>query len=239
MAQHPTHISSSQLTLPIVLNDEATFDNFYVTEQNRQLVTTLKNSDNWLEPFIYLFGPSKCGCSHLLQAACQQAAEQNRLALYLPMQELLAYPAHEMLDGLESLDLICIDDIHLISAQREWEEGIFHLYNKVKEKQGRLLIAAHQSPKQLQLSLADLESRLQWGITYKMSDYSDEDLVFLIAHRARSRGLLLVDEVAHYLVSRAKRDPAELMSILEKLDILSLQSGRKLTIPFIKTALNW
>lgn len=239
MAQLPTDNQSLQLALPVVLNDEATFDNFYVAEQNRQLVEMIKDWNNWLEPYIYLFGPSKCGCSHLLQAACQQAAEQGRLALYLPMQELLAYPAHEMLDGLEALDLICIDDIHLISGKREWEEGIFHLYNKVKEKQSRLLIAAHQSPKQLQLSLADLESRLQWGITYKMFDYSDEDLVLLIAHRARSRGLLLVDEAAQYLVSRARRDPSELMSILEKLDMLSLQSGRKLTIPFIKTALDW
>lgn len=239
MVKPPKHSQPPQLALPVALNDEATFDNFYITEQNRQLVSTIQNWDNWPESFIYLFGPIKSGCSHLLQAACQQAAEQNRLALYLPMQELLSYPANEMLDGLEALDLVCIDDIHLISGNAKWEEGIFHLYNKIKTSQARLLIAAHQVPAQLDLSLADLSSRLHWGLTYKICAYSDDELASLIAHRAQSRGLIMLDEVAQYVVSRAKRDPSELISILEELDLLSLQSGRKLTIPFIKTALNW
>lgn len=238
MAQSSDH-SSPQLTLPVVLNDEATFDNFYISEKNQQLVLMLKSWDNWLEPYIYLFGPHQSGCSHLLQAACQQAAEQGRLALYLPMKDLLSYPAQEMLDGLEGLHLLCIDDIDAIAGNRDWEEGVFHLFNKVKTSGARLLIGAHQTPNELNLSLADLESRLQWGITYKISDYSDEELCRLISHRAHSRGFLLADEVAQFIVTRAKRDPAELIRMLDKLDHLSLQSGRKLTIPFIKTALDW
>ncbi|MEI8647476.1 hypothetical protein P4S73_05115 [Paraglaciecola sp. Hal342] len=46
------------------------------------------------------------------------------------------------------------------------------------------------------------------------------------------------EKVAVYLVNHWQRDMPSLMNTLDKLDQLSLQQQRKLTIPFVKEALN-
>jgi DnaA family protein len=230
---------ASQMTLPVALNDEATFDNFFITDASRQLIAAMQGWREVEESFMYLFGMPGCGCSHLLQAACQQAAERGLLGLYLPLKDLVDYPAQAMLDGLEAMDLICIDDIDAIAGNQDWEEALFHLYNRVKASNATLLIAGHQAPAMLNLGLPDLVSRLQWGLSYRIADYSEQDLVGILCQRAKSRGLVLMEEVALFLVSRAKRQPSELIALLEKLDQASLQSGRKLTIPFVKSVLAW
>jgi DnaA family protein len=55
--------------------------------------------------------------------------------------------------------------------------------------------------------------------------------------RARQRGFELPDDVAHYLLRRAPRDPASLFALLDRLDYASLAAQRKLTIPFVRELL--
>ncbi len=56
--------------------------------------------------------------------------------------------------------------------------------------------------------------------------------------RASRLGLQLQDEVAKYLLHRMPRDMHQLFDMLEQLDHQSLAKQRKLTIPFVKQALN-
>ncbi|MEY3666951.1 MAG: hypothetical protein RL572_491, partial [Pseudomonadota bacterium] len=60
-----------QLALQIALDDAATFDNFHVTAANRALVNYLQEPAA-LAQFTWLWGTPGAGCSHLLQAMCQQ-----------------------------------------------------------------------------------------------------------------------------------------------------------------------
>jgi DnaA family protein len=46
------------------------------------------------------------------------------------------------------------------------------------------------------------------------------------------------EEVANFLLTHVPRDMTNLISVLDALDALSLQEKRKLTIPFVKSALN-
>jgi len=49
----------------------------------------------------------------------------------------------------------------------------------------------------------------------------------------------MTDEVADYIVSRARRSASELLSTLDQLDLASLSAKRKLTRPFVKEILGW
>jgi len=49
----------------------------------------------------------------------------------------------------------------------------------------------------------------------------------------------LNDDVAQYLISRAARNLGELMNCLDKLEEISLQESRKLSIPFVKQVFNF
>ncbi len=220
----------NQLTLNIRLRDDATFENFY-SENNQQLISQLQASD---EQFIYMWGKPGCGHSHLLQATCQAATKQGHSAIYLPLTAKLK---PKILQNLETMDVLCLDDIHNIASIEPWEEAIFHLFNKAIANTTRLIIAANTPPPTLPIMLPDLKSRLASGITFQVQSLSDQQKLTALRIRAKNRGLQLSEEVGEFLLNRYARDTNSLFAILEKLDQASLAAQRKLTIPFIKSIL--
>ncbi len=178
-----------------------------------------------------------CGLTHLLQAACHQAQEMGMSVQYLPLRDLVGYAPEELFIGLEELDLICLDCLPTIAGRADWELAIFNLYNRLRERGRRLLVAAEHNPRELAIALEDLRSRLQWGITYQVHNLSDDEKQQALQLRARARGLELNDEVAQYIIQRLPRDTNELFWQLQRLDQASLAEQRKLTIPFVKKVL--
>jgi DnaA family protein len=54
----------------------------------------------------------------------------------------------------------------------------------------------------------------------------------------RALGISFNEDVAAFLIKRVSRNMHELVKLINTLDKASLQSKRKLTIPFVKTTLN-
>ena len=143
-----------------------------------------------------------------------------------------------MLDGLEQMDLICLDDIQLIAGDVLWQKAIFDLYNRVLEQNKCLLISGDQSASHLNINLPDLVSRLSWGLTEQLKPLDDAQKVVALQYRANQRGLVLTNEVVSFLLTRLTRDMSTLINTLDKLDKASILQQRKITIPFIKDVLN-
>lgn len=188
------------------------------------------------EQFIYLVGNGGFGKSHLLQAVCHRAPEHHVSVLYLPLQEHLWLSA-KVLDGLEQLALICIDDIDAIAGQPEWEEALFHLYNRVRDQHGRMIVAAKHPALQTPIVLPDLKTRLSWGLNYTLTEMEDEEKLQALQLHAKARGLDLDEAVGRFLLKRCPRDLKALFTTLEQLDQASLAEQRRLTIPFVKQVL--
>lgn len=219
---------NTQLPLGITWRDQATFVNFY-TGDNAQLVDNLQSAR---EPLVFLWGEEGCGKSHLLQAVCQ-VAETNTQPVYLPMQELLGLqPA--VLEGMEAMNPICIDDVHLVAGNKEWEEALFHLFNRVREQNGTMIVSATGAPGNINIQLPDLVTRLGWGAVYQVKPLDDEGKKTALQQRAQNRGLELPEEVIEFVLRRSARDMNSLFELLDRLDIASLVEQRKLTIPFVK-----
>ena len=224
---------SVQLPLHIGLRDSATFGNFY-PEKNHQLIAELRRcANNQGEHFIFLHGLSGSGKSHCLQAVCHAATEQKLQAAYLPMREIKSMPV-AALEGMEQLDVICLDDIDVIAGDREWETAIFNLYNRIRDNSGRLILSANTKVEELGITLKDLQSRLVWGLVFRIESLDDAALAKALQNRAMARGMGMPDEVASYILKRSVRDTNVLFNLLEKLDRESLAAQRKLTIPFVK-----
>ena len=130
--------------------------------------------------WIYLAGPESSGISHLLQACTSAASDAGFNALYLNLAELVqaSQSADEgegseltaYLEGLDAFDLLCLDDIDVISDLPQWQEALFYLLEKLKSRwQSRLLIGAHSAAANLSLALADLQSRLQWATGFQLT----------------------------------------------------------------------
>lgn len=229
----------SQLALSVQLPDDETFASYH-DESNqgvvKQLQSFLKQSEDLPHSF-YLFGLPSVGKSHLLHASTAFVAAQGKSSVCLSCAELINLPV-AVLEGLEQIDLICLDDIELIAGNDQWQQAIFDLYNRVLEHNNYLLITGNESAQQLGINLPDLVSRLTWGFTEQIKPLDDDNKVMALQYRAGQRGLSLGEEAVRFLVNRSSRDMSSLLDALDILDKASIREQRKITIPFIKDILH-
>lgn len=186
------------------------------------------------ETQLYFWGDSGLGKSHLLQASCNLAARQQQSVCYLTAAEIRNQPV-AMFEGLETLDLLCLDELESWLVTPQWELALFDLINRVRENGHRLIMAASQPADEVFVQLPDLRSRLSWGPVFQLQDLSDEEKYQALNYRAQQNGLELPRKVADYLMARYPRDMFGLFERLAMLDRASMAMQRKLTIPLVKS----
>lgn len=229
-------IAASQLLLNIKLPDNATFDTFVGDQTLPGVLRQQLQGDDRNLWYLYLWGKSGSGCSHLLQAACHEGRKQDLACVYVSLSQAETLSA-ELLDGLENQDLICLDDLGSIVGNSQWEEAVFHLFNQARGTKARLLVGNTEPPGKLMLGLADLKSRLTSGLVFHLKELSDNQKLTALRLRASNRGMNLEPEVARFIITRLDRGIDQLFSALDKLDQSSLHQQRKLTINFAKEVL--
>ncbi|MES3008192.1 MAG: DnaA regulatory inactivator Hda [Pseudomonadota bacterium] len=228
-----------QLSLGIRLDDAATFENFFVSDLNRELVAHLRRTLSVpRQQYNYLWGVEGAGSTHLLQALCHQADDHQESSFYIPLANHHEYsPA--IFEGLESLALVCLDDVQAIAGNAEWELGLFNLFNRLRESGTCLCIAATMNPRQLPLTLPDLLSRLLSGVIFSLQPLEDADKIRALQLRAQQRGFEISEEVANYVLQRNDRGMNNLFALLERLDQHSLETKRRITIPLVRELMGW
>ena len=221
--------TSTQIPLDIYLNEGRTFDSFHCGD-NAELISSCQSFEHTI---IFIWSESGNGRSHLLRALCNYAEKKKLSSIYLPMSELKIFGT-ELLQGLESLDLIAIDDIDQLIGNAEWEEALFHLYNRVRDAGKHLVLSSILPPQSMDFIFLDLSSRLNWGLIYHLQPLNDQQKMEAFHLTAQLKGLIVSEEVSQYVLNHLPRDPHQLFFLLDQLDKLSLVAQRKITIPFVK-----
>ncbi|KKN01945.1 hypothetical protein LCGC14_1122660 [marine sediment metagenome] len=226
--------------LPLRLNPQEVYrlDNFYFSQPEVKLAL-LEFCELATIDFLYLWGDKASGKSHLLMAIIDQMQSQQsaKRIVYLPLAELVVTSSPEVLESLEQLDLLCLDELEAIAGIKEWEEAIFHCFNRLQLTGCKLLIASSHNPATINIKLADLRSRLATGLVYQLEILDDNAKQQALIVQAQARGLDLPNEVAQYLLRHHSRDIHVLMDLLRDLDKASMAAKRRLTIPFVRQAL--
>lgn len=114
--------------------------------------------------------------------------------------------------------------------------GLFNAINEARQGGAAVLAAGNAPPAQLSLR-ADLKSRLAWGLVYQVRPLSDEERSTYLRAEAARRGMQLPDEVVAYLMTHMRRDLRSLTAILDRLDRVSLELKRPITLPLLREAL--
>jgi DnaA family protein len=218
-----------QLALAMRLRAGAVFESF-APGQNQEVITALRNADS--AP-LWLWGTPGSGKTHLLQAVCAAA---GHTAAYFPLGSSPSMPP-EALAGFERTRVLCIDDVDAVAGDPAWEEALFRLFNEAAELRTRLIFAAGAAPRQAAWRLEDWRSRAAACVVYQLRELDDQGRIEALRLRAAQRGLELPHETAEYLLKRLPRDLPSLFDILDALDEASLVEQRRLTVPFIRAAL--
>jgi DnaA family protein len=169
-----------------------------------------------------------------LQAACAAVADGGGLASYVDLDS----PAEPgWLEGCENLDLVCLDALDAVAGAAAWNEAIFRLHTLMQDTATRLYVTTTVPPASIRFQLPDLRSRLLAASVHQLQDLDEAGQAEALQRRAEQRGLELSPEAAAYLVHRLPRDMHSLCAVLDRLDEASLAAQRRLTVPFLKQAL--
>ncbi|NOT84814.1 MAG: DnaA regulatory inactivator Hda, partial [Methylococcaceae bacterium] len=188
------------------------------------------------EQLIFLWGAAGLGKSHLLHASCQLAHEQGHSAFIINLNpEQL--PDSSILDDLDAIDSVCVDNIDAIAGVSEWEQAFFNFFNRHRDNDQQLILSAASPPNYLTVQLADLKTRLNWGLTLKLKALTDADSMGALHFKADSLGFEISPQVGRFLLTHFSRDLPSLWALLDRLDQASLAAKRKLTLPFLRQLL--
>jgi DnaA family protein len=166
----------------------------------------------------------------LLTAACDVYNRQGYRVAYLP-GEMVNYSGS--LQGMEFVDLLCIDDLQRLDHAAEVD--LFHLINRCRAAETKLILAADRAIDELGLALKDLQTRLSWGLAFQLHPLGDDGLRKAFRKEIELRSLQASSEVMSYVLRRFPRRMNILKEVVDTLDEVSLSEQRRITVPFIKT----
>ncbi|MGD0961386.1 MAG: DnaA regulatory inactivator Hda [Methylomonas sp.] len=225
-----------QVPLQFEFQGNQTFASFY-PGNNIEIISLLQAFvEQGREQQIYLWGENGCGKTHLLLACCQLAKTAGKNAFYLAFDGAKP-PPPGVLEGLECLEIVCLDNLQHLAGDKIWQESLFNFYNAHRQNNQQLLVAADCPPKFLPLDLTDLKTRMAWGLNLKIQALREDQLILALTHRAHYLGFDIPAEVGRFLLNHYVHDLPALWLLLEKIDRATLAAKRKISIPFLKQIL--
>jgi DnaA family protein len=210
-----------QLLLDFTQAPAPTFANF-VPGGNAELASAVEAAvkGDPAERVMYVWGESGAGKTHLLRAFAQASGGRARYVRARDFMDAAGAPVFA-LDDLEQLT----------------EEEQASLFNAFNERNFEfLLVAARSAPRDLAIR-RDLATRLATGLTYRLVALTDDEKRVALAAHAKSRGFTIPEEVTAYLLNHSRRDMGSLIAALDSIDRFSLETGRAVTVPLLKAAL--
>ena len=221
-----------QLALQIQINERASLDNFFISKNNNKAIQILKNilerSNNGAQIFIDDLGSN--GKSYLLQAICNDFSNSNNSTIYVPMQKAINLEP-SILEGINELNLICLDDIDLISNQRDWELALFNLINECYEKDCFLLLSG--SIDKLEV-IPDLISRIKKMEILRLKAIDDDELLRATQAISKNLNIEISDKNMNYLINNSRRDIKTVFGTLSQLEKESLERKKSIGLNLIK-----
>lgn len=232
-----------QLVLPVSFRKQDSLETF-VEGENAQLISHIRDvlNDKVSYPstsqrISVVNGNQGSGKSHLLLATCEHAATLGLSQQYLDLAQIINMPP-EMLLGLVNKDVVCIDNLQVVSQQAKWQTAVFDLINQFIELDAvLLLIATKKSIDEIEYTLPDLRTRLSWGTNFTLQMLSDDDKQRALENHLKVLGISYTHDAVSFLLNRISRDMHDLNAAISALDKASLANKRKITIPFIKATL--
>ena len=203
-----------QLTLDLVKPPQPSLDNF-VVGRNAEVVAALRSMMTGAgECFIYLWGETGAGRSHLLQA----------LGLDVRPGEVPAFDSRQ--------HLYVVDDVDTLNDSQQ--QRLFVLLNEIRTgTTARFVGVGNAAPMHLALR-DDVRTRLAWGLVYQIHALSDDEKAHALMGHAASRGLALSREVVDYLLTHMPRDMRALVAVVDALDTYALSVKKPLTVPLVR-----
>jgi len=220
--------AADQLTLDLSVRQAQGRADFLVTGSNADAVAWLDKWPDWPGHALCLYGPKGSGKSHLLNLWCTRTNARR-----ITLEELNGASVPE----LAAHGTVALDDAVTPQGIITAMEPLLHLYNLLREQGGYLLLVARRPPRQWQVPLADLRSRLRAALAVGIQVPDDQLLVAVMAKMFADRQVRVGPGVLSYLANRIERSFAAAEAAVINLDRTSLSGQRPITVPLARATI--
>lgn len=212
------------------LNPKYTFENFVVGPCNRFAYAAAMGAaeapGKAYNP-LFLHGNVGLGKTHLLQSLCYTLLETRPdvRILFLSCETFVNHFINALENGdlerfrnkYRNVDVLVVDDIHLLANKERTQEEFFHTFNTLYNANRQIVLSSDSPPKDIPTLQDRLVSRFKWGLVTEVEPPCFETRMAILKRKSRERGHELDDEIAKLLAERIDTNIRELEGAITKL----------------------
>ena len=201
-------VRANQIPLSFPVTPSLAREDFLISDSNREALAWIDRWPNWNAPLLYIYGPEGSGKTHLASIWKAQAREGA-----------------------------VIEDLGAIAGDRPQEETLFHLYNRVRQEPGSLLVTGTLPLAMVRFAIPDLASRLR-ACPQVAIGLPDEHLLRALLVKLFSDRQMRIDvAVIEYCIARMERSFTAARDLVIKLDHKSLTEKRAINPAMVRSIL--
>jgi chromosomal replication initiation ATPase DnaA len=214
----------NQLTFKFPFKTNYYEEDFYVSSNNFEAYKLIESWPNWPSRFVNIFGPSGCGKTHLSTILKKKLNSFFTIASELNDNNFI---------NIKSKECLIIDDYN----NNIEEKLLYTVLNQCLQSNQYVIINSIKPIKKIPIELIDLRSRLE-SFTDIGIDLPTDDLIRVILTKSFSDKQVKTDiKLLEYILKNINRSYEEIFNFIEKVDLLSLSTGKPITINLIKKIL--
>lgn len=199
------------------LNVNYTFDDYVVGNSNKLAFSSALNiaalSDVSHSP-LFLFSSRGLGKTHLLHAIGNKIQKLNPHAKikYRHAERLFAdyikAKRNQTIDDFRkpylSLDILLLDDVHLLPNNRQVQIELYHLLSKLINTGKKVVVTSDRAPYEIETFDENLKAALGWGVTQDIVHADHGMRVAIVKSEAKRYNTVFPDDVTQ-LIARCIR----------------------------------
>ena len=233
------------------LNPLFTFSLFVEGRSNQMAAETCRKVLTQLgEPQhnpLFLYGPTGLGKTHLMQAVGNALlqAKPNARVMYMTAESfvqdfvssLQQGKVEEFKKNCRSLDLLLVDDIHLLAGKEASLVEFFYTFNALLDESKQIILTSDRYPKELTELDPRLVSRFSWGLSVGVEPPDIETRIEILLKKAENTGVDLPRNCALFIAQQVVANVRELEGALNKVVAISRFKGTSIDLDVVRESL--
>jgi chromosomal replication initiator protein len=233
----------------IQLNPKYTFTSFVVGAGNQfahaACMAVAEQPAKAYNP-LFIYGGVGLGKTHLLNAIGNHVADHTDLRIaYVTTEQFTnevinSIRYDKMIDlrkRYRNIDMLMIDDIQFLAGKERTQEEFFHTFNALYEARKQIVLSSDRFPKDMPDIEERLRSRFEWGLIADLQPPDVETRIAILRKKSEDEGIVLPEDVIHFLATTMKNNIRELEGSLVRLGAYSSLTGQAITLEMAKNVL--
>lgn len=231
------------------LDENFVFEQFVTGRSNQLAYSLCKETAQHLgEPKnnpLFLYGATGLGKTHLMQAVAHEAVKQDKRFYYFSSDKFISHlvnaiqhsKVEEFKDKIKKVDLLVIDDIHVIAGKRKSSEEFLVLFNDFISNNKQVILASDRHPSALVEFDEYTKSRLLGGVSVALEPPELETRIQILQKKAKSQNVVLSKDCAIFMAQHIVANVRELEGALNKVLAMARLLNQPVQLELVQMAI--